>query len=115
LSSTSKISFTIENTLIKTHSTPTQTLLVLASTPTPTPYQTGTFVPDSTPIPTENPVVTITPEATLFIDEPRGNTAGNIANSGLFAEQDDWIYFVNYDDGDGGISKMRPDGSDRIF
>ncbi|MCL2773002.1 MAG: DUF5050 domain-containing protein [Oscillospiraceae bacterium] len=43
-------------------------------------------------------------------NEPRGNTAGNIVNSGLVAKEGDWIYYQNKSDGNK-LYKSRIDGS----
>ncbi|MCL2773001.1 MAG: DUF5050 domain-containing protein [Oscillospiraceae bacterium] len=42
----------------------------------------------------------------------QGNTAGNINNNGLVAQQGDWIYYSNRNDGDN-LYKMRTDGSEK--
>ena len=41
-----------------------------------------------------------------------GNTAGNIANRALVAREGDWVYYVNYDDGQS-LYKERTDGSEK--
>lgn len=41
-----------------------------------------------------------------------GTTNGNLMNRGYFAAKDGWIYlFTNYSDSDGGLYKIRPDGT----
>ena len=44
-------------------------------------------------------------------EEPRGNTTGNIANGGLVAYSEGWIYYSNRED-QGKLYKKREDGSD---
>ncbi len=50
-------------------------------------------------------------EENVDVDQ-RGNTVGNIANSGYVTQQGDWIYYVNQDDDDK-IYKIRTDGRGR--
>jgi hypothetical protein len=47
-----------------------------------------------------------------MIEEQRGNTGGNIVNNGYIAQQGDWVYYVNNNDG-GKLYKMRTDGSEK--
>lgn len=58
------------------------------------------------------------PEDTLVdaVDDIRGNTTGNIANSGSVTQQGDWIYYFNYAYDEEwtrvpGLYKMRTDGT----
>ncbi len=57
-----------------------------------------------------------TADSTSYAEElltgRKGNSAGNIANLGLAAIQDEWIYYVN-DTDDYSIYKIRTDGSGR--
>jgi hypothetical protein len=41
-----------------------------------------------------------------------GNTVGNIANGGIVAQSGDWVYYVNYDDGES-LYRIRTDGTER--
>ncbi|MCL2487622.1 MAG: DUF5050 domain-containing protein [Oscillospiraceae bacterium] len=51
-------------------------------------------------------------EEELVSGNERGNTAGNISNSGLAAIQGDWIYYFNLEgDWEGGLYRKRLDGS----
>lgn len=46
---------------------------------------------------------------TLVVEETMGSTSGNIANLGIVAEKDGWIFYSNYSD-DGKLYKATKDG-----
>jgi len=45
------------------------------------------------------------------INEPRGNSLGNIVNKGIVVQKGDWIYYQNRDDKNR-IYKIKTDGSE---
>jgi serine/threonine protein kinase len=51
-------------------------------------------------------------EVTSFVNNTEGNTAGNIENSGIVAQQGDWIYYSNRSNG-GYLYKIRTDDSEK--
>jgi hypothetical protein len=64
---------------------------------TPEPSAEPTAEPTPTPEPTAPPA-TAEPDPTPESPDNRGNSAGNLANVGMVAQQGDWIYFVNTSD-----------------
>jgi predicted small secreted protein len=81
-----------------------------------TPFQTiiGLFKPGDIPVSAliENPDSANESNVEITLAQPSGNSAGNINNLGLAAQQGEWIFFIHKSDGNK-IYKMKTDGTER--